>query len=192
MTKKEKRQQKRELKLMKKATGHVTSFWQDFIAFIKRGNALALAIGVVVGGAFTAIVNSFNKDIIMPLIGGLFGKNDLSSLYWPLWNAEKVVVDGVVQLDQYGNELYTNAIYYGRLLQAAIDFILIAFILFIILRITNAITNAVKNRTEKVKSKFEKKEEEVPAPAPEPVIPEDVKLLTEIRDLLVEQSKTKE
>lgn len=197
MSRKEKRAQKKELKAMKKLSGEVTGFWQDFMAFIKRGNALSMAIGVVVGGAFTAIVTSFNKDIIMPFIGALFGKKDLSSLYLPLWNAEKVLdANGLEQLDQYGNILYDNAIYYGRLLQAAVDFLLIAFVLFLILRIVTAVSNAAKKNMDKIKAKFEKKEEAPveaeAAPAPEPVIPEDVKLLTEIRDLLAKKEETKE
>ena len=197
MSRKEKRAQKKELKAMKKLSGEVTGFWQDFMAFIKRGNALSMAIGVVVGGAFTAIVTSFNKDIIMPFIGALFGKKDLSSLYLPLWNAEKVLdANGLEQLDQYGNILYDNAIYYGRLLQAAVDFLLIAFVLFLILRIVTAVSNAAKKNMDKIKAKFEKNEETPvepePTPEPEPVIPEDVKLLTEIRDLLAKKEETKE
>lgn len=198
MSRKEKRAQKRELKAMKKISGEVTSFWQDFMTFIKRGNALSMAIGVVVGGAFTAIVTSFNKDIIMPFISSLFGSKDLSALRLPLWNSNPVIIDEIIQYDEYGQILYDNAIYYGRLLQAAVDFLMIAFVLFIVLRIVTAVSNASRRNMEKIKEKFTKKEEVVeeptpePAPAPEPVIPEDVKLLTEIRDLLAKKEDSKE
>lgn len=191
MNKKERKAQKKELKAMKKLSGEVTSFWQDFIAFVKRGNAFSMAIGLVVGSAFTSIVTSFNKDIIMPFIGAICHIKDLAALRVPLWNAKEVVIDGVLQYDEYGQVLYDNAIYYGRLLQAAIDFIIIAFVLFVILRIVTSIANNAKKNMEKIKAKFEK-ENEVPAQEKlEPVIPEDVKLLTEIRDLLKEE-KTKE
>ena len=191
MSKKEK---KKELKAMKKMSGEVKNFWTDFIAFIKRGNALSMAIGVIVGGAFTAIVTSFNKDIITPLISALFGTKDLVALRYPLWNSNIVKIDGVVQYDEFGQVLYDNAIYYGRLLQAAVDFIMIAFVLFLILRIVTAISNSSKKNLDKLKNKLKKIEEVKPEPvveAPAPVIPEDVKLLTEIRDLLAKNENKK-
>ena len=63
-----------------KAVKGITGFWQEFINFIKRGNALSMAIGVIVGGAFSAIVTSFNKDVIMPFVSIFTGKVDFSNL----------------------------------------------------------------------------------------------------------------
>lgn len=163
-------------------------FFTDFKAFITRGNVLDMAVGLIVGSAFTAIVTALNKSVLTPLIGALFGTKDLKSLYVPLWNAEPVMVDGVQQLDAYGNPLYTSAIYYGEFIQAAIDFIMIAFVLFVIIRIFKAIQKASERAAEALKKKEEIEEpvvEEIPA-EPKPTTEE---LLTEIRDLLADLKK---
>lgn len=163
-------------------------FFNDFKAFITRGNVLDMAVGLIVGSAFTAIVTALNKSVLTPFIGALFGTKDLKSLYVPLWNAEPVIVDGVQQLDAYGNPLYTSAIYYGEFIQAAIDFIMIAFVLFVIIRIFKAIQKASERAAEALKKKEENQEpvvEEVPA-EPKPTTEE---LLTEIRDLLTDLKK---
>ena len=165
-------------------------FFSDFKAFITRGNVLDMAVGLIVGSAFTAIVTALNKSVLTPFIGALFGTKDLKSLYAPLWNAEPVIVDGVQQLDSYGNPLYTSAIYYGEFIQAAIDFLMIAFVLFLIIKIFKAIQNASEKAANKLKKKQEVVEEtpvveEVPV-EPKPTTEE---LLSEIRDLLSEIKK---
>lgn len=163
-------------------------FFTDFKAFITRGNVLDMAVGLIVGSAFTAIVTALNKSVLTPLIGALFGTKDLKSLYVPLWNAEPVMVEGVQQLDAYGNPLYTSAIYYGEFIQAAIDFIMIAFVLFVIIRIFKAIQKASERAAEALRKKEEIEEpvvEEIPA-EPKPTTEE---LLTEIRDLLTDLKK---
>ena len=163
-------------------------FFADFKSFITRGNVLDMAVGLIVGSAFTAIVTSLNKSVLTPLIGALFGTKDLKSLYVPLWNAEPVMVEGVQQLDAYGNSLYTSAIYYGEFIQAAIDFVMIAFVLFVIIKIFKAIQKASQRAAEALKKQEEIEEpvvEEVPA-EPKPTTEE---LLTEIRDLLAELKK---
>lgn len=163
-------------------------FFADFKSFITRGNVLDMAVGLIVGSAFTAIVTSLNKSVLTPLIGALFGTKDLKSLYVPLWNAEPVMVEGVQQLDAYGNPLYTSAIYYGEFIQAAIDFVMIAFVLFVIIKIFKAIQKASQRAAEALKKQEEIEEpvvEEVPA-EPKPTTEE---LLTEIRDLLAELKK---
>lgn len=163
-------------------------FFADFKSFITRGNVLDMAVGLIVGSAFTAIVTALNKSVLTPLIGALFGTKDLKSLYVPLWNAEPVMVEGVQQLDAYGNPLYTSAIYYGEFIQAAIDFVMIAFVLFVIIKIFKAIQKASQRAAEALKKKEEIEEpvvEEVPA-EPKPTTEE---LLTEIRDLLAELKK---
>ena len=163
-------------------------FFADFKSFITRGNVLDMAVGLIVGSAFTAIVTALNKSVLTPFIGALFGTKDLKSLYVPLWNAEPVMVEGVQQLDAYGNPLYTSAIYYGEFIQAAIDFVMIAFVLFVIIKIFKAIQKASQRAAEALKKKEEIEEpvvEEVPA-EPKPTTEE---LLTEIRDLLAELKK---
>lgn len=95
-------------------------FFKDFKAFITRGNILDLAVGVIIGGAFSAIVTSLVNDIIMPLITWAIGAESLADLSIPLQTAE----DGTVTL----------AWNYGNFIQAVIDFLLIAIIIFILIR----------------------------------------------------------
>ncbi len=141
--------------------------FKEFKDFINKGNAVALAIGVIIGGAFTAIVTAVNKQVISPLIGALLGDADLSeSLITILSSHEELNEAGemVVVID--------NAIYWGALLQTVIDFLLTAIILFVIFKIVTAISNAAKRASEKAKDKFEKPEEvveEVVEEAVEPV-----------------------
>lgn len=122
------------------------SMMKEFKEFAMRGNVIDLAVGVVIGGAFGAIVSSLVNDILMPLLGVITGGHDVSSLVVKVGEAE---------------------IKYGMFLQAIINFVLIAFALFIFIK-------AINN--------MKKKQEEAPAPAPEP--PKTEVLLEEIRDLL--------
>lgn len=96
-------------------------FFKDFKAFISRGNIMDLAVGVIIGGAFSAIVTSLVNDIIMPLITWAFGAESLADLSIPLQYAE----DGTVSL----------AWNYGNFIQSVIDFLLIAIIIFIMIRV---------------------------------------------------------
>ena len=116
---------------------------REFGDFIKRGNVLDLAVAVIIGGAFGAIVTSLVNDIIMPIIGVILGGVDFSGLAVNVGEA---------------------SIMYGNFIQAIINFLIIAWVIFMIVR-------AAK--------RFEKE-----APAPPAVPPADVVLLTEIRDLL--------
>lgn len=158
-------------------------FFKEFKEFITRGNVLDMAVGVIVGGAFSSIVKSLTNAILMPLIGALTGGQDLKSLYVPLWNAELVVVDGVQQLDTYGNPLYSSAIYYGEFLQAIIDFLLIALVLFIIIKTFNVIRRKAEIAKEKLMKKDEVKEE-VKEVVETPKMPTTEELLTKIVDIL--------
>ena len=127
--------------------------WKEFRDFINRGNVIDLAVAVIIGGAFGAIVSSLVNDIIMPLIGLLMGGVDFASLAVQVGDAQ---------------------ILYGSFIQAVVDFVLIALVLFLIVRTFN-----------KMKERQTKEEEEAPPPPPEPS-PEE-KLLAEIRDLLKEK-----
>ena len=131
-------------------------FIEEFKAFAVKGNAVDMAVGVIIGGAFGKIVSSIVDDIIMPPIGYLIGGVNFSDL--------KVVLPAIIE----GQESAT--INYGNFIQTLIDFLIIAFCVFMLVKGIN---------------KLKKKEEEkpaAPAPAPEPSAEE--KLLTEIRDLL--------
>ena len=123
---------------------------KEFREFINRGNVIDLAVAVILGGAFTAIVNSLVNDIIMPIIGVLLGGIDFSTLAITVGDA---------------------SITYGNFIQAIINFLLIALVLFLIIRSMN---------------RMKRQEVEAPAP-PAPTVEE--KLLTEIRDLLREQRR---
>ena len=127
--------------------------FDGFKAFIMRGNVVDMAVGVIIGGAFGKIVTSLVNDIFMPIIGMILGNVNFSSLEIKLGEP----VEGVEQA----------AIKYGMFIQEIVNFIIIAFCIFMFIKLINRI---------------QKKKEEAPAPAPEPT-KEEV-LLTEIRDAL--------
>lgn len=129
-------------------------FVSEFKEFISRGNVLDMAVGVVIGGAFTAIVTALVDNIITPLIGILVGGLDFTGLSVKVGEAN---------------------IGYGAFIQAVINFLLISFVIFCVIRSFN---------------KLAKKKEEEPAAPPAPA--EDVVLLREIRDLLANQEKNSE
>jgi large conductance mechanosensitive channel len=124
------------------------NFFKEFREFAMRGNVVDLAVAVVLGAAFTGIVTSFVNDIIMPLIGVLLGGVDISSLSITVGNA---------------------VIAYGKFLQAIVNFVIIAIVLFLVVRGINHL-----------RSRMEAKKEALPPPPPA----EDIVLLTQIRDLL--------
>jgi large conductance mechanosensitive channel len=132
---------------------------KEFRDFIMRGNVLELAVAVIIAGGFGAIVKSFTADVIMPPIGVMMGDVDFTELQYVIKPATT---------DAGGEEIAAVAIRYGKFIQTIIDFLIIAFIIFMIVRTYNRMTA--------------KKEEEVAAAPPEPSAEE--KLLAEIRDLL--------
>lgn len=134
-------------------------FFKDFKAFAMRGNVVDMAIGVVIGGAFGKIVTSLVNDLIMPALSLLTGTVNISDL--------SVSIPSIT-----GGDPITLA--YGMFLQNILDFLLIAFSIFIMIKIIG---------------KFRRKKEEAPAAPPEPS-KEEV-LLTEIRDLLAAQNSEK-
>lgn len=199
-TKKEKRARKRAERAARRAERKKEGgFWKDFKAFISRGNIIDLAVAVVVGAAFTAIVNSFVNDIIQPFITWLVGSKDLSELVVVLREAQ-YAADGVtVMVDAI-------TLNYGNLIMAILTFLIDALVIFTIVRVIRKAGKRLRESGEKLKEKLEQKEENLaadkaeepaaeapaaePAPAPAPVAApaassENVeKLLAEIRDLL--------
>lgn len=138
---------------------------EEFKKFIARGNVMDMAVGIIIGTAFTAIVRSLVADIIMPFIGLLLGGVNFKNLKIVIREATETV-PGL-------------AITYGNFIQAVIDFLLIAIVVFFIVR------NINKFRERRERAEKERLASEAAAtPAPEPVVPADVALLTEIRDLL--------
>ena len=157
MAKKEKKTLKEELKeLNKKNKG----FWAEFKTFIARGNVMDLAVGVIVGTAFTNIVKSLTDNILMPIIGLVIGGFDFTKLAF--------------NVEVWGRKVAIN---YGSFIQSTVDFLLTALCIFIIIKLMNKFTA----------KKEEEKKEEKPA---EPVKSDEVKLLEEIRDLLKENKKS--
>ncbi len=132
------------------------SFIQDFKAFALKGNVVDMAVGVIIGGAFGKIVTSVVNNIIMPPIGVLTGGVDFTDLKVILKEAE--------------GEAEAVTLNYGQFIQDVVDFLIIAFCIFLMVKGISAL-----NR---------KKEEEAAAPAPAPEPSAEEKLLTEIRDLL--------
>lgn len=174
---------------MSKKDPNKKGLFSEFVAFINKGNALAMAVGVILGGAFTAIVTAINKNIISPLIAWAIGDTNLSESVVTVLKykdaAEADVSAGLAE--NVGDQIPDIVISWGSLIQAVIDFLLIAIILFIIIKVVTGIVN----KTKAAKEALEKKEEEVAVEeAPAPVVPEtpaDIKLLEEIRDLLKEK-----
>ena len=172
--------------------------WKEFVAFISKGNALAVAIGVIIGGAFSTIVSTINEKIISPLLGSLLGEHDLSNSLVVVLDYKKDA-NGNILLDEAGHQVVANAIYWGAFIQSVIDFVLTAVILFAIFKFVMHISEAAKKTADMVRDVFdgddEVKEEVVPsepAPTPEPVVPQDILLLQEIRDLLANKDNKEE
>ena len=132
----------------------------EFKEFISRGSVLDLAVGVIVGGAFTSIVNSLVDDIVMPIIGIITGGINFSSLKFTIKLPEELV------------DVEPATINYGLFIQNVINFFLTALVIFLLVKGINS---------------FRRKKEEESAPPPEPS--EEVKLLTEIRDLMAQDEK---
>lgn len=137
-------------------------FINEFKAFAVKGNAVDMAVGVIIGGAFGKIVSSIVNDLIMPPIGWLIGGVNFSDLKITL-PAEKIA-DGI--------EMQAATINYGSFIQNLIDFVIIAFCVFLLVKGINKLAN-------------KKQEKPAPTPAPEPSA--EVKLLAEIRDLMKEK-----
>ena len=147
-------------------------FFSEFKTFISRGNVVDMAVGVIVGGAFGKITNSLVNDVIMPAVSMLLGGVNFSD--WKIVLKEAVTemgADGV--LVETAPEI---AVKYGNLIAVIVDFLILAFAVFCMVKVINSMR-------EKAEALKKKEEEAAPPPAdPEPSAEE--KLLTEIRDLL--------
>lgn len=130
-----------------------SGFMAEFKQFIARGNVMDMAVGVIVGGAFKSIADSLTNDILMPFVGIFVGEDTFADLMLKIGDAE---------------------IRYGSFLQAVLNFIIMAFVVFCLIKALN---------------RFHRKKEEAPAAPPAPPEPSaEEKLLTEIRDLLKKEN----
>ncbi|MDJ0824739.1 MAG: large conductance mechanosensitive channel protein MscL [Rhodobacter sp.] len=137
---------------------------QEFKDFIAKGNVMDMAVGIIIGAAFTAIVKSMVDDLINPVIGAIFGGADFTNYF-------AMLGEGEYESLAAAREAGAAAFAYGAFITAVINFLIIAFIIFLLVRYVN-----------KVKAAAEKPEE---APVEEtPAGPSEIDLLTEIRDAL--------
>ena len=138
---------------------------KEFKEFAMRGNVMDMAVGVIIGGAFGKIVTSLVNDILMPLVGKVLGNTDFTNLYAVLAGD----VPAGTSLDQ-AREAGASVFAYGAFIQNVVDFLIVAFCIFMVIKGVNKLSN------------LRKKEEEA-APAA-PAGPTQEELLAEIRDLL--------
>jgi large conductance mechanosensitive channel len=137
---------------------------QEFKQFALRGNVVDLAVGVIIGGAFGKIVESLVGDVIMPMLSAVLGRVDFSNLFILLGTVPAGVGTSLEALRKAG----VPVLAYGSFLTVLVNFILLAFVIFILIRQINRLRSA-------------------PAPAAPAAPPEDVLLLREIRDSLQER-----
>jgi large conductance mechanosensitive channel len=138
------------------------SILSEFKEFAVKGNVIDLAVGVIIGAAFGKIVDSLVADIIMPVVGLVFGRLDFSNLYVVLGTAPAGVANTLADLKKAG----VPVLAYGNFITIAVNFVILAFIIFMMVKQINRL----------------KRKDETPAAAP--ATPEDVVLLREIRDSL--------
>jgi large conductance mechanosensitive channel len=137
------------------------SFMSEFREFAVKGNAMDLAVGVIIGAAFGKIVDSIVNDLIMPIVGAIFGGFDFSNMFVALGSVPEGVGTTLAEMKKAGVPVFA----YGSFLTILLNFIILAFIVFVLVKQMNRL----------------KKEAPPPAPA---ATPEDIVLLREIRDSL--------
>ena len=141
-------------------------FVKEFKDFAVKGNVLDMAVGIIIGGAFGKIVSSFVSDVIMPPIGVLLGGVDFKDLKIIIKDAQPEVMEGATKISEATAEVSLN---YGAFINTTIDFIIIAFAVFLMVKAVNY---------------AKKKETEAPVAPAAPAPTNEEVLLTEIRDLL--------
>ena len=143
------------------------SIGSEFKEFAVKGNMLDMAVGIIIGGAFGKIITSLVNDVLMPPLGMLLGKVDFTNLKAILQKGHDAVMDGTNVIQPAVSEVSIN---YGMFIQNIIDFLIVAFCIFMVIKAMN---------------NLKRKEEPAPAaPAPPPPPSDEVVLLKEIRDLL--------
>ena len=161
---------------MSKKNPDKKSLWKEFTEFAIKGNAMALAVGTIIGGAFSTITKSLTTDLIMPVVNIFMGGADFADLKVELPRIVPVYEDVLNEAGEViGQEYVPHYLTYGNFISAVINFLILALVVFFIVKGLNALSELGK-----------KKEEEAAAaepPAPPAPSAEEV-LLTEIRDLL--------
>ncbi len=139
--------------------------FKEFRDFIARGNVMDMAVGIIMGAAFTTIVNSMVKDLLNPVIGVFTGGVDFSALYVNLSGEE---FESLAAAQEAGAATFN----YGMFINAVINFLIVAFVVFLLVKNVNKIKDAAQ------------KEEATKVSAEPPPKPPEIELLSEIRDLL--------
>ena len=156
-----------EKRLAEGTSSGVITMLTEFQKFIAKGNVMDMAVGIIIGAAFTAIVKSMVDDLLNPIIGAIFGGVDFTNYFVVLGEGEFASLEAA-------REAGAAAFAYGAFLTAVIKFLIIAFVVFLLVKNVN-----------RIKEAMEKKEE--PAPAADPG-PSEKDILIQIRDSLAERS----
>jgi len=156
-----------EKRLAKGTSSGVITMLTEFQKFVAKGNVMDMAVGIIIGAAFTAIVKSMVDDLLNPIIGAIFGGVDFTNYFVVLGEGEFASLEAA-------REAGAAAFAYGAFLTAVINFLIIAFVVFLLVKNVN-----------RIKEAMEKKEE--PAPAADPG-PSEKDILIQIRDSLAERS----
>ncbi|MDR1917835.1 MAG: large conductance mechanosensitive channel protein MscL [Christensenellaceae bacterium] len=160
-------------KQMKMRFEKARTFFEDFKKFISKGNIIDLAVAVVIGGAFTKIINSLVADLIMPLIGLIVGSSDLTNYRWHI-----------------AKDVYIN---WGNIVTAILDFLIVAFLIFTILKIVVNAQRGVTKLARKDRKALANQSNQAVAPEPEPIKIESTEdILKDIRALLQGKDETNE
>ena len=159
----------------KKLKVHKPGWWEEFKNFAIKGNAMALAVGTIIGAAFSGITKSLTDDVIMPIINIFLGGTDFSQLKLELPRITPVYEEVLNEAGEViGKTEVPNYLTYGNLLSAIINFMILALVVFFLVKGINKLVDSAKKKEEEAPSE----PEAPPAPSNEEV------LLAEIRDLL--------
>ena len=156
------------------------SLWKEFTEFAIKGNAMALAVGTIIGGAFSTITKSLTNDLIMPVVNIFLGGTDFSELKLQLPRITPVYEDVLNEAGEViGQTEVPHYLTYGNFISAVINFLILAVVVFFIVKGLNKLSEIGKKKEEEVV--------EEPAPPAEPEPTKEELLLAEIRDILKDE-----
>ena len=163
------------------------SLWEEFKVFINKGNAMALAVGTIIGGAFGNITKSVTNDLIMPLVNIFMGGADFSELKFELPRIVPVYEDVLNEAGEVIDKVYVpHYLTYGNFISAVINFLIMAVVVFFIVKFVNQLTEVAtrKEREEAEAAAAAAAAKAAEEAAKNPPAPTTEELLTQIRDLL--------
>ena len=175
---------------MSKRNPNKKSLWAEFKEFINKGNAMALAVGTIIGGAFSGITKSVTNDLIMPVVNIFLGGTDFSEAKLRLPRMPWVEPKYEMIVNEAGKEVpqeIHNYLTYGNFIAAVINFIIMALVVFFIVKLMNKLTETAKRK--EIEAAEKAAAEAAAAAAAVPPAPTSEELLAEIRDLLKNQKQ---